>query len=95
MMQLMALRRILACVVLLVITTGFLLPHWHKDWNEQGCQLCHVRNLPSLHSPVAIGPARPIATERDWQSERPVNEVEVFLVQTSSRAPPATLSFFL
>jgi len=89
----MALRRILACLVLVVITAGFLLPHWHKDLNDQGCQLCHVRNLPSLHSPIAIGPARPVTAERNWQTERPAAEVEAFLVKKSSRAPPQSLSF--
>src|SRR5882762_7769310 len=64
----MAMRRILGWVVLLLITAGFLLPHWHKDWNDQGCQLCHVRNLPSLYSPIAVGPARPITTKRHWQA---------------------------
>jgi hypothetical protein len=88
----MAKSRILAWVVLVVITTGFLLPHWHKDLKDQDCQLCHVRNLPSLHSPIAIGPARPIIAERNWQADRPVAEVEAFLVKKSSRAPPLSPS---
>ena len=89
----MALRRILALLVLIVITAGFLLPHWHKDLNDQGCQICHVRNLPSLHSPIAIGLARPITAERNWQADRPATEIEAFLVQKSSRAPPLAVSF--
>ena len=63
-------------VVLLISATGVALLHSHKDWADQGCQLCHVRNLPSLHSPIAIGPARPINTERNWQAERPAAERE-------------------
>jgi hypothetical protein len=89
----MAFRRILACLVLVLMMAGFLLPHGHKDLNDQGCQLCHVRNLPSLHSPIAIGPARPIVTERNWQTDRPAAEVEAFLVKQSSRAPPQPLFF--
>jgi hypothetical protein len=89
----MALRRILACLVLVVITAGFLLPHWHKDLNDQGCQICHVRNLPSLHNPIVIGLARPITAERNWQADRPAAEVEAFLVKQSSRAPPQPVFF--
>ena len=89
----MAVRRILGWLVLVLIVAGFVLPHWHKDWNEQGCQLCHVRNLPSLHSPIAIGLARPIDTERHWQADRPATEVEAILINKSSRAPPASVPF--
>src|SRR5688572_25585548 len=37
-------------VALLLTSTGIALLHWHKDWAPQNCQLCHIRDLPSLHT---------------------------------------------
>jgi hypothetical protein len=89
----MAKRRILASLLLVVITAGFLLPHWHKDWNEQGCQLCHVRNLPSLCSAIARDLALPMPAERGWDADGPAAEIEFFLIKKSSRAPPSLSPF--
>jgi hypothetical protein len=89
----MAKRRILAGLLLVVIMAGFLLPHWHKDWNEQGCQLCHVRNLPSLCSAIARDLALPMPAERGWAPDGPAAEVEFFLIKESSRAPPSLSPF--
>jgi hypothetical protein len=89
----MAHRRIVACVVLVVITAAFLLPHSHKNWNGQGCELCHVQNLPSLSSPIASGLAVPIVIERYRQAAGQAAEVDGFLARASSLAPPLPHSF--
>jgi len=79
--------------LLLVTAIGSTLLHWHSDWNDQRCQLCHVRHLPSALGPVAEGPAYPVLTERDWLADNPAYELESFFVRFSSRAPPRPTSF--
>ena len=79
--------------LLLVTALGSTLLHWHSDWNDQRCQLCHVRHLPSALGPVAEGPACPVLTERDWSTDNPAYELESFFVRFSSRAPPRSTSF--
>src|SRR5262249_12161569 len=80
-------------VLLLVAAIGSTLLHWHSDWNDQRCQLCHVRHLPSALGPVAEGPACPVLSERDWLADNPAYELESFFVRFSSRAPPWSNSF--
>ncbi len=79
--------------LLLVTAIGSTLLHWHSDWNDQRCQLCHVRHLPSALGPVAEGQAYPVLTERDWLADNPAYELESFFVRFSSRAPPRSTSF--
>jgi len=79
--------------LLLVTAIGSTLLHWHSDWNDQRCQLCHVRHLPSVFGPVAEGPVCPVLTERDWLADNPAYELESFFVRFSSRAPPRSTSF--
>src|SRR5206468_2532552 len=79
--------------LLLVTAIGSTLLHWHSDWNDQRCQLCHVRQLPSALGPVAEGPAYPVLTDRDWLADNPAYELESFFVRFSSRAPPRSTSF--
>ena len=75
-------------LVLLMTATALTLIHWHKDWTGQGCELCHLRHLPTLHSPVADAPAVPIVAERKWHTDDPTYEPEVFSIARASRAPP-------
>lgn len=84
---------ILVLVVLLITATGLTLVHWHRDWSVPGCGLCHVRNLPSLHSSIADGLAVPVDTEHGWQAEEIIYEPSVFSLTESSRAPPAFIFF--
>src|SRR5262245_40307707 len=86
-------RNALVLVVLLIIAAGFILPHWHTEWNGPGCELCHIRYLSTLHSAVADSPAVPVATERDWHSENSSNELDASVLTRSSRAPPASTPF--
>ena len=84
---------VLVVVLLLVTASGLTLLHWHKDWNERGCQLCHVRNLPTALSPAAEGLTVPTPVERDWRPDNPVSEIETCFVDLSSRAPPSPITF--
>src|SRR5215831_16514442 len=79
---------ILVLVGLLLIATGFTLLHWHKDWADQCCPLCHVRHSPSLHSAVAVAYAAPAVSQRDWNAEHSAEELEAWFRDTSSRSPP-------
>src|SRR4051812_46520172 len=77
----------------LLITTGATLFHWHKDWSDQGCQLCHVRDLPTLHntsSPVHMD--LPVSSQ-EWISNIATQELDSSTSSLSTRAPPALLSF--
>ena len=75
--------------LLLVIAVGSTVPHWHNDWNDQGCQLCHLRDLPSVLSPISQSSIRPVLTEQNWSPTAPIFEIETFFAKFSSRAPPA------
>ena len=79
-------------VLLLVITVSSTVPHWHTDWNDQGCQLCHLRDLPSTVSPISQSSLRPALTEQNWSPDAPIFEIETFFTKLSSRAPPASIA---
>ena len=79
----------------LLITTGAALFHWHKDWSDQGCQLCHVRHLPTLHSAFAVVHTEPPASSQEWNLDTSSEELESSISGLSSRAPPAVPSFNL
>ena len=83
---------VLVTVLLLVAAIGSTTLHWHSDWNDQQCQLCHVRNLPVALDPVAPSPV-PGLTEREWLPENPFSELNVFEIRLSSRAPPKSITF--
>ena len=84
---------VLVVVLLLVTAIGFTTLHWHNDWDGQGCQLCHVRHLPAALGSVAQGPGTPMLAERDWSPDNRCSEIEVFSLEFSSRAPPASITF--
>ena len=83
---------VLVTVLLLVAAIGSTALHWHSDWNDQQCQLCHVRNTPAALGSVAPRPL-PALTQREWLPENPFSELEVFSIRLSSRAPPASITF--
>jgi hypothetical protein len=83
----------LLTVLLLVAAIGSTALHWHSDWNDQQCQLCHVRNTPVALGPVAPSPANPALTERDWSPENRFSELDSFSIRLSSRAPPQSIAF--
>jgi len=83
----------LIVVLLLVVAVGSTVLHWHNDWNDQRCQLCHLRHLPSALTPISQGPIRPWQTEQDWSPDNPISEIETFYTKFSSRAPPAHIAF--
>src|SRR5438128_6910484 len=84
---------ILALVAVLLAATGLTLLHWHKDWADPGCQLCHIRHLPGLHNQIAVGHGFSVISEQDWNSEHSGEELEVCILGRSSRSPPLSISF--
>src|SRR5436305_398069 len=84
---------VLVTVVLLVAAIGSTTLHWHSDWNDQQCQLCHVRNLPVALGPVAPSPITPAPAERDWFPENSFSKLDIFSIRLSSRAPPESIVF--
>ncbi len=86
-------RNVLVLVVLVMTTSGLTLPHWHTEWNGPGCELCHFRYSPNLHSPIADSPAVTLVTERDWLPDDRANELDTCVLTRSSRAPPAFTPF--
>jgi hypothetical protein len=86
-------RKVFVLVILLATAAGLTLPHWHTEWSGPGCELCHIRYLPSLHAPIADGPVVRVIAEQDWQSDNPTAELESCVLATSSRAPPRSIAF--
>jgi hypothetical protein len=80
-------------VVLLLMGTGFILLHSHKDWADHGCQLCHVRHLPSLNNAVTVDHGAPVSCQQNCNPENLAEELEAYVCNTSSRSPPAPISF--
>jgi hypothetical protein len=76
-------------VALLLTITGFTLMHWHKNWPAEGCQLCHVRHLPSLHTAIAVADASLISCRQDSSCEHFAAELDTCMLSASGRAPPS------
>ena len=79
----------------LLITTGASLFHWHKDWSDQGCQLCHARHLPTIHTGFSAVHMDPPVSSQEWNSDTSSIELDSFTASLSTRAPPALSSFYL
>src|SRR4051794_8618284 len=77
----------------LLITTGATLFHWHKDWSDQSCQLCHVRDLPTLHNTSSIVHTDPLVSSQEWIPIVSTKELDSWTSNLSTRAPPAPFSF--
>jgi hypothetical protein len=78
---------------LLLATTGMSLFHTHEDWSDQGCQLCHVRHLPSIHNTIAVAETRPVVERRAWDCEGSPEELNPCIRSTPGRSPPFSISF--
>ncbi len=78
---------------LLLITTAATIFHWHKDWSDQGCQLCHVRDLPTLHNTFSVVHTDPPVSSQEWISNISTEELDSWTTSVSTRAPPALFSF--
>src|SRR2546423_14938886 len=84
---------IVGLVAVVLTATGFTLLHWHKDWTDQGCQLCHVRHLPSLYSRIAVAHSTAVISQQDWNSEHSGEELQAWVRCGSGRSPPTSISF--
>jgi hypothetical protein len=74
-------------VVLLTTATAVALLHSHKDWAPD-CQLCHVRDLPTLHTHASANLTISLIAEWQWQSDDDVYHLKSFTITRGSRAPP-------
>jgi len=82
----------LVIALVLVSTVGATL-HSHNDWDDQRCQLCHLKHLPGALVPIEQDSARAVLTEQDWSPDNPDRELESFFGRFLSRAPPASIAF--
>ena len=80
---------IVVSVVVLLVATGFTLLHWHKDWADKGCQLCHIRHLPSLYSSISVACSSFALSDQDWSRDYSGEELDTCVRNSSSRSPPA------
>jgi hypothetical protein len=78
-------------VVLLLTATGVALLHWHKDWAPQDCQLCHVRDLATVHSHASTNFTVSIVAELQWQADDDTYHLKPFSLTRASRAPPDSI----
>src|SRR5712672_2815759 len=79
-------------IVLVLVAFGSTL-HWHSDWDDQGCQLCHLRHLPGALAPVEQDSVCMILAQQDWSADNPDPGIEAFFDSFSSRAPPLPVPF--
>jgi len=77
-------------VVLLLTTTSMALLHSHKDWAPD-CQLCHVRDLPTVHLHTVANFTLSVISELHWQSEDDTYHLKSFSGTRASRAPPESI----
>src|SRR5262245_40936878 len=84
---------VVALVVVMMMQTVLTLVHWHNDWTAQRCELCHVRDLPSLHTPLVQGPVIRVVLQLKWHNEYESYELSVFSPTRANRAPPASICF--
>jgi len=75
-------------IAVVVLTTGSTLLHYHKDWSDQGCQLCHIRHLPSVASVQVVAQDNLFIPQHNPTYDYSPQELEAYIRGTSSRAPP-------
>jgi hypothetical protein len=78
-------------VVLLTTATAVALLHSHKDWAPD-CQLCHVRDLPTLHTHAAANLTISVIAEWQWHSEDDSYRLKSCSITRGSRAPPESIT---
>src|SRR5439155_9485455 len=72
-------------VFLLVTATGVALLHSHKD-SAPDCQLCHVRDLPTVHTHAAATFTVFVIAELQWQSDDDTYQLPSFSITRPTRA---------
>jgi hypothetical protein len=83
---------ILIVTIAILVMTGATLLHWHKDWSDQDCQLCHVRDLPTLYRVFIVVQANPPVTSHEKVSDTSAEELDAWAGSICTRAPPAARS---
>src|ERR1051326_8754318 len=83
---------ILIITIVILVMTGATLLHWHKDWSDQGCRLCHVRDLPTLYRVFVLVQTNPPVTSHEKVSDSSTEELDSWAASTCTRAPPAAAS---
>src|SRR5436853_6204838 len=84
---------VIVLALVLLITSGVTLLHTHKDPTDRGCQLCHVRNSPSVQSTIGTAHWSGLISRRDGQCDYFPDELETYTQTASNRAPRLPLSF--
>jgi len=80
-------------VFLLLAATSLTLLHWHKTWADQGCQLCHIRHLPSLNISIALAYGDPNVSKEYWHCDDSGEELKTSVLSTPGRSPPVLMFF--
>lgn len=80
---------ILIVTIAILVMTGAALLHWHKDWSDQGCQLCHVRDLPTLYQVFIVVQPNPPITSFENAADTSAKEQDACAGGICTRAPPA------
>src|SRR4051812_48453335 len=80
--------RIAILVFVLVVASGVALLHSHKD-SAPDCQLCHFRDLPTVHTDTAADVTVCVITDLHWHSDQDTYRLKVLSPTRASRAPPA------
>src|SRR4051812_44774756 len=78
-------------VVALLVMTAATLLHWHTESCDQGCQLCHLHDLSTLHGTGYVIRAIPSVFSPYENSISFGDESEPCIGGTSTRGPPALL----
>jgi len=82
----------LLIAVLLLTATTLTLVHWHSDGVGRGCELCHVRQLPSLYTPSESPVVALAFPEQASVVSEIVFETRECVAVHPGRAPPRSFS---
>src|SRR5262245_13806542 len=74
--------------VMLLIAAFLTLIHWHQDSSGQRCEICFVRNLPSVYEPLTVELDAPRFIEWHIPSENATSAGTEYFQLSLSRAPP-------
>src|SRR5262249_44116935 len=83
---------ILIVTIGILVMTGTALLHWHKDWSNYDCQLCHVRDLPTLYRVFIVVQANPPVTSQESVPDTSAEELDAWAGSIGTRAPPTARS---
>jgi hypothetical protein len=82
----------LILIFLLLTAASVALLHSHKDWAPD-CQLCHVRDLPTVHTHVAASFTVLFVAELQSQPDGDTYRLKSLSLTRASRAPPEAVLF--